>query len=1088
MAVALAFLLIGCLLQGSMSREFKATIPETMSVLSGSCVTIPCGFDIKSEYDRDLDGTCRAKWIVLENTVVFDSSDPQQSEIKGTFQGNLQRKNCTTTLNSMQPQHGNDYVFRLECNNRLKWIYKEQILKISVKDELPSLTLSPTTLEVTEGTTVRLTCSAPAPCRSHPPALSWSPRVGEAQETLQVNPDKTEFKMSVMNFKASFLDHGQNISCTAVYPKEDGSEVSVHAALTANVSYSPKNTTASISSTGPVPEDSIICLRCRASANPEVSTFTWLRADGDQETEIGSGSVLNILASKIRSPVFCKAQNRVGTGRSDPVHADVQLNVMHLALKVVVSLLYQHFPCFFSASILDASQILASSDCTRSAQQLNCSCETVGNPAPTLQWLLNGASVNQSDGFSISTERLNATNLRSIITVSQPQQTDLSTLLCHSFNSQGSATQRFYIYSMEPQASAVVAGLVTLPVFIAVVGVLLLIVCVLLFIIWVLKTQHSRLKSALTLSQPVINNERPSARDDSIYANISVPPQAYATHPAAAHEAANSFNSDRTKSEGDGDVTYSVVKRKSTWSKGDDAAGVNEHGVSYLEEERSTKRSMSKNVMSNVLDMGSLYDDVGVRNVTKQVECEYAQLHCFKWNQQVSCVRLSKAVRVQRGFNSGKAVDLSTVTHRWAVTHTFRQKPFSRVLQQYRSWTITVPRTVTAVEGSCVVVPCHTQNHSRVIWYQYHSVRYPVVYDGLDPRAVESKFRGRTSAPGEAKEGNCTLMIDNMRREDNKLQVYVWINPGTKANMKFHQQLVTINVERKKPIIHVQRQLIVGEIFETNCSISYSCPVSHPALSWKMSPYLENTTFMSFIRKVQGLWQYTETLHGRVTHYLHGSILQCSAQFTSLRTESRQIILRVLYKPVNVTLIRGKKEVTEGGDIMMECVASCNPQPHTYTWLKRQMGQDAKITSSDQRITLSNVTRHTSVACFAQNDIGASLSAWVDLNVQYAPVILPESFCNVTGVFLDCICRAESTPTASINWIIDGNAILSPAFSFFSRNDRKTVSGIMRGPAQNQSTIACTATNFVGRTTVQLPQIQTEDTLQETSKAYIKHI
>ncbi|KAM3613721.1 uncharacterized protein V6R79_004216 [Siganus canaliculatus] len=972
MAVALAFLLIGCLLQGSMSREFKATIPETMSVLSGSCVTIPCGFDIKSEYDRDLDGTCRAKWIVLENTVVFDSSDPQQSEIKGTFQGNLQRKNCTTTLNSMQPQHGNDYVFRLECNNRLKWIYKEQILKISVKDELPSLTLSPTTLEVTEGTTVRLTCSAPAPCRSHPPALSWSPRVGEAQETLQVNPDKTEFKMSVMNFKASFLDHGQNISCTAVYPKEDGSEVSVHAALTANVSY--------------------------------------------------------------------------------------------------------------------ASQILASSDCTRSAQQLNCSCETVGNPAPTLQWLLNGASVNQSDGFSISTERLNATNLRSIITVSQPQQTDLSTLLCHSFNSQGSATQRFYIYSMEPQASAVVAGLVTLPVFIAVVGVLLLIVCVLLFIIWVLKTQHSRLKSALTLSQPVINNERPSARDDSIYANISVPPQAYATHPAAAHEAANSFNSDRTKSEGDGDVTYSVVKRKSTWSKGDDAAGVNEHGVSYLEEERSTKRSMSKNVMSNVLDMGSLYDDVGVRNVTKQVECEYAQLHCFKWNQQVSCVRLSKAVRVQRGFNSGKAVDLSTVTHRWAVTHTFRQKPFSRVLQQYRSWTITVPRTVTAVEGSCVVVPCHTQNHSRVIWYQYHSVRYPVVYDGLDPRAVESKFRGRTSAPGEAKEGNCTLMIDNMRREDNKLQVYVWINPGTKANMKFHQQLVTINVERKKPIIHVQRQLIVGEIFETNCSISYSCPVSHPALSWKMSPYLENTTFMSFIRKVQGLWQYTETLHGRVTHYLHGSILQCSAQFTSLRTESRQIILRVLYKPVNVTLIRGKKEVTEGGDIMMECVASCNPQPHTYTWLKRQMGQDAKITSSDQRITLSNVTRHTSVACFAQNDIGASLSAWVDLNVQYAPVILPESFCNVTGVFLDCICRAESTPTASINWIIDGNAILSPAFSFFSRNDRKTVSGIMRGPAQNQSTIACTATNFVGRTTVQLPQIQTEDTLQETSKAYIKHI
>ncbi|KAM3613525.1 uncharacterized protein V6R79_000948 [Siganus canaliculatus] len=403
MAAALPLVLMGCLVQGSMSRKFKVTMPETMSVLSGSCVTIPCGFDTDSQHAENVDETCRAMWKA-KDSVVFDSSAPQQSKIKGTFQGNLQSKNCTTTLNSMEPQHGNEYVFRLECNNRLKWNYRQQILNISVKDEPPSLTLSPNTLEVTEGTTVRLTCSAPAPCPSHPPALSWSPRVGEGQETLQVNPDKTEFKMSVVNFRASFLDHGQNISCTAVYPKQNGSEVSVSAELTARVLIAP--------------------------------------------------------------------------------------------------------------------QILASSDCTKSAQQLNCSCETVGNPAPTLQWRLNGESVNQSDGFSISTERLNATSLRSIISVSEPQRTDLSTLLCHSSNSQGSATQRLCIYSLKPQAAA---GMITLPVFITTVGILLLIPCVLLLVIRVQKTHCSGHDSAAT-------EPRLSVLEDNTYENVNVLNEAHATY------------------------------------------------------------------------------------------------------------------------------------------------------------------------------------------------------------------------------------------------------------------------------------------------------------------------------------------------------------------------------------------------------------------------------------------------------------------------------------------------------------------------------------------------------------------------------
>lgn len=120
------------------------------------------------------------------------------------------------------------------------------------------------------------------------------------------------------------------------------------------------------------------------------------------------------------------------------------------------------------------------------------------------------------------------------------------------------------------------------------------------------------------------------------------------------------------------------------------------------------------------------------------------------------------------------------------------------VLQQVRCWSISVPSKVTAVEGSCVVVPCLTQPHTRVIWYQYHKRHYPVVYDGLHPQKVEVQFRGRTSLLGKASEGNCSLKIDNLRSADNNLQVYVSINPGSTGTKYFFDQTVTISVGKER--------------------------------------------------------------------------------------------------------------------------------------------------------------------------------------------------------------------------------------------------------------------------------------------------
>ncbi|XP_042279557.1 B-cell receptor CD22-like [Thunnus maccoyii] len=360
MVRALNLLLTGCLLQGALCRKFEVFMPETIKVLSGSCVTIPCSFDIKDEYDKNLDSTCKAIWK-NNNEIIFDSSTPQQSTIKGNLTGNLLKKDCSTMLNNMHPDYNGNYHLKLECNNVLKLNFQNKQLKIHVTADPPTLALTPSTLKGKEGTSVSLTCRAPAPCLSHPPALTWTPSLGHSQETLQENENKTKDMTSVLTFTASHLHHGKEISCTAAYNKQDGSTgPSISRSVTADISYLPQDITVSVSPSGSVPEDSNVTLTCSSNANPAVRNYTWYSADGGQEIFMGTGSFLKIKAPK--ASFFCKAENDLGAGRSKNSQIDFQF----------------------------APTILPSSDCAKPTGQIHCSCESMGNPSPKLHWYLDG--------------------------------------------------------------------------------------------------------------------------------------------------------------------------------------------------------------------------------------------------------------------------------------------------------------------------------------------------------------------------------------------------------------------------------------------------------------------------------------------------------------------------------------------------------------------------------------------------------------------------------------------------------------------------------------------------------------------------
>ncbi|XP_072317726.1 sialoadhesin-like [Eucyclogobius newberryi] len=468
----------------SQCPKFNATLPQNIKALEGSCVTIPCSFQVENKYKTHLDSGCKAVWK--------DASDKTFLSIRQET-GNLTDKNCTTTFHDIGFKPNEKHFFRVECNNPLKYTFIEASVNIQVTDAPLTPTLTPPTLSVREGQSVSVQCSAPVPCPSLPPTLTWSPVLGHIQETLLEQQDKTYVKVSTLNFTASHLHHKKNITCSAVYRKEDDSQSHASVRMMPFVTYQPRNT--SSSSPDPVTEHSNVTLTCSSDANPAVQHYHWYKADGGTLTRIGNSSVLNMKASRETTAVFCEAQNELGAENSTvtyltiqycprntsmtdippgPVtedsnitlncNSDAKPSVFHwykadggthalignssvLNMKasryttVIFCEVENHLGTDYSVvTQLDVQfppQILSSSNCTGDSSQISCVCETEGNPFPLIQWSFPGVSPN----ISISSEPLSDKALRSVLTVIKPQWKDSVTLVCHSSNSLGSDTQ-----------------------------------------------------------------------------------------------------------------------------------------------------------------------------------------------------------------------------------------------------------------------------------------------------------------------------------------------------------------------------------------------------------------------------------------------------------------------------------------------------------------------------------------------------------------------------------------------------------------------------------------------------------------------
>ncbi|KAA8591820.1 hypothetical protein FQN60_017194 [Etheostoma spectabile] len=612
-------------------------MPQTVEGLSGSCVMVPCTFSLPSSWDNHLDDSCKTIWRRgWSRSQVFDSSLTWEHASSNILQGNLtgilREKDCTIMFNNMPSDHYDNYYFRLQCDNDLKFNFPTGVL-ITTQNSLPKPTITPSRLEVEEGTPVRLNCTAVAPCPILPPALTWTPSIGDIEENIE-----TKFMSSMINFTASFLHNGQKFLCAALYKRQAGNS---------DLLYERKG--------------GWVTLTCNANANPAVDSYTWYKVNGDQVTAVGSKNRLSTTVSEVDSRFYCKVSNGYGTQNSSITQIDSRANppltnytwykddkevmepgsslVMigvdsrhsgdyHCAAKSelgeeVSAQIQLDIQCKFifhnppqnttvsvdpSGPVLDGSsvtltclsianppsinvtwfrvaggqkevmgfekdftfnvtklsedqyycqalnvhgaeyseparidvtfapEILPSSRCVKILSLIRCSCDSQGNPRPSLVWELAGEPVNHSAAIPIREVPLGSVSMRSLITLYHLDD-DMPSLVCLSLNLLGSDSFTFNVSSSETQ-------------LVGALGMLLACVPLLLFFCRKRKGSLTPDKGLVDSSKFLVTNGTHSSKVDVIFANKTILEEGGEVKEDSLNDAKVDFAKLQAKSEG----------------------------------------------------------------------------------------------------------------------------------------------------------------------------------------------------------------------------------------------------------------------------------------------------------------------------------------------------------------------------------------------------------------------------------------------------------------------------------------------------------------------------------------------------------
>nr|XP_055060044.1 B-cell receptor CD22-like [Misgurnus anguillicaudatus] len=216
-------------------------------------------------------------------------------------------RNNQLILQSVRREDAGNYSCAVQGH---KLTSPHQYLNVIYAPDNPVISVNPSG-EIKEGDSVNLTCSSDA----NPPAeINWFK--GETS----VASGQTYIISKIRS------DHSGEYKCKSI--NELGYKYS---AVTLNVSYPPKNITASISGSGEIKEGDSVNLTCSSDANPPAE-ISWFKG----ETSVASEQtyIISNIRSDHSGEYKCKSSNKLGQR-----YSALTLNVLYPPKKVTASII-----------------------------------------------------------------------------------------------------------------------------------------------------------------------------------------------------------------------------------------------------------------------------------------------------------------------------------------------------------------------------------------------------------------------------------------------------------------------------------------------------------------------------------------------------------------------------------------------------------------------------------------------------------------------------------------------------------------------------------------------------------------------------
>ncbi|KAI7801204.1 putative sialoadhesin-like, partial [Triplophysa rosa] len=337
------------------------------------------------------------------------------------------------------------------------------------------------------------------------------------------------------------------------------------------------------------------------------------------------------------------------------------------------------------------------------------------------------------------------------------------------------------------------------------------------------------------------------------------------------------------------------------------------------------------------------------------------------------------------------------------------------LLYETLAWEVKLPKEINGLKGSCLVIPCSFSytsypptNPNRVVWYQWVSKGYPLVYDPKNPSNVIDKFKGKTDLYGNT----CSLLITNLAQSHHGEKLYAWIDPESVGwrTYKFYDVTSTIFVDEspQEPTIKVYGGARTGETITVTCETYHTCPYSKPNIA--MSGIEGSDQIHDIFGN--GLWKIMLTRTG-VVKAEHSNI-ECTVTHyggITARATKSQSAKCVSY---NITIEPELADVIEGVAKNFTCTVyySCQKENPNISWNYKDMqvtGKNESLTEFNSAIVSSTVTfvgakedhgkKLTCTGTFSEGSIATSVVLHVQLFSQYEADVMTFDV-KTTGLYI----------------------------------------------------------------------------------------